>query len=80
MAGSTHEAHDRHGNRHLLAHVDRNVCVVTFNRSEHRKALSDGVHDGFVVGLPAMAAGPEVRVVLVTGAWGEFCAAGDVEG
>lgn len=68
------------GSDDLLAHVDGNVGVITFNRPERRNALSNGIYDGFAAALPAMAANPEVRVVMVTGNGGAFCAGGDVKG
>jgi 2-(1,2-epoxy-1,2-dihydrophenyl)acetyl-CoA isomerase len=68
------------GTDHLLAHVDGDVGVITFNRPERRNALSHHVYAGFERALPALAADPEVRVVMVTGAGGAFCAGGDVKG
>jgi 2-(1,2-epoxy-1,2-dihydrophenyl)acetyl-CoA isomerase len=68
------------GTDHLLAHVDGNVGVITFNRPERRNALSSEVYGGFGLALPAMELDPEVRVVMLTGAGGAFCAGGDVKG
>ena len=68
------------GTDDLLAHVDGNVGVITFNRPERRNALSGGMYTGFALALPAMALDPEVRVVMLTGAGGAFCAGGDVKG
>jgi 2-(1,2-epoxy-1,2-dihydrophenyl)acetyl-CoA isomerase len=68
------------GSDDLLAHIDGNVGVITFNRPERRNALSEGVYHGFDVALPLMADNADVRVVLVTGAGGAFCAGGDVKG
>lgn len=68
------------GSDDLLARVDGNVGIITFNRPERRNALSEGVYRGFDAALPVMADDPEVRVVLVTGAGGAFCAGGDVKG
>ncbi len=68
------------GSDDLLARVEGSVGVITFNRPERRNALSEGVYHGFAAALPAMAANPDVRVVLVTGAGGAFCAGGDVKG
>jgi 2-(1,2-epoxy-1,2-dihydrophenyl)acetyl-CoA isomerase len=68
------------GSDDLLAHIDGNVGVITFNRPERRNALSEGVYHGFEVALPLMAENADVRVVLVTGAGGAFCAGGDVKG
>ena len=68
------------GTADLLAHVDGAVAVVTFNRPDRRNALSDGMYNGFRTVLPAMAVDPEVRVLMLTGAGGAFCAGGDVKG
>ncbi len=68
------------GSDDLLARVDGNVGIITFNRPERRNALSEGVYHGFAAALPVLAANPDVRVVLVTGAGGAFCAGGDVKG
>lgn len=68
------------GTDDLLAHVDGHVGVITFNRPERRNALSNHMYEGFGRALPAMSQDPEVRVVLITGAGGAFCAGGDVKG
>lgn len=67
------------GTDDLLAHVDGHVGVITFNRPERRNALSMPMYAGFNVALPDMAGDPDVRVVMVTGAGGAFCAGGDVK-
>ena len=67
------------GTDDLLARVEGNVGIITFNRPERRNALSDAVYDGFDAALPVMAADPSIRVVLVTGNGGAFCAGGDVK-
>jgi len=68
------------GSDDLLARVEGNVGIITFNRPDRRNALSNGIYDGFEQTLPAMALDPDVRVVMVTGAGGAFCAGGDVKG
>ena len=68
------------GTDDLLAEVDGSVGIITFNRPERRNALSEGVYQGFERALPAMASDTEVRVVMITGAGGAFCAGGDVKG
>jgi 2-(1,2-epoxy-1,2-dihydrophenyl)acetyl-CoA isomerase len=68
------------GTDHLLGRIDGNVAVLSFNRPERRNALSDEMYDGFARALPTIAAAPDVRVVLVTGQGGAFCAGGDVKG
>ena len=68
------------GTDDLLAHVDGHVGVITFNRPSRRNALSAPMYQGFESAIPAFAADPEVRVLLITGAGGAFCAGGDVKG
>jgi 2-(1,2-epoxy-1,2-dihydrophenyl)acetyl-CoA isomerase len=68
------------GSDDLLARVEGNVGIITFNRPERRNALSNGIYGGFASVLPAMATDPEVRVVMITGNGGAFCAGGDVKG
>ena len=68
------------GTDDLLAHVDGHVGVITFNRPSRRNALSAPMYQGFESAIPALAADPEVRVLLITGAGGAFCAGGDVKG
>lgn len=68
------------GTDDLLAHRVGHVAVLTFNRPERRNALSTGIYEGFGRMLPVLAEDPEVRVVMVTGAGGAFCAGGDVKG
>lgn len=68
------------GTDDLLAERVGHVAVVTFNRPERRNALSTGVYHGFANVLPVVAADPDLRVMMVTGAGGAFCAGGDVKG
>jgi 2-(1,2-epoxy-1,2-dihydrophenyl)acetyl-CoA isomerase len=68
------------GTDDLLAHIDGHVGVITFNRPERRNALSLGVYDGFAAALPELAGDADVRVLMLTGAGGAFCAGGDVKG
>lgn len=68
------------GTDDLLAHVEGNVGVITFNRPERRNALSDAMYHGFARALPVFADDPVVNVVMITGAGGAFCAGGDVKG
>lgn len=67
------------GTDDLLGHRVGHVAVLTFNRPERRNALSSGVYRGFEQALPRIAADGDIRVVMVTGAGGAFCAGGDVK-
>ena len=68
------------GTDDLLARIDGHVGVITFNRPERRNALSDPMYAGIEQALDAFRDASEVRVVLVTGNGGAFCAGGDVKG
>jgi 2-(1,2-epoxy-1,2-dihydrophenyl)acetyl-CoA isomerase len=68
------------GTDDLLAEVDGHLGIITFNRPDRRNALSDPMYGGFDRALPALASDPEVRVLVITGAGGAFCAGGDVKG
>ncbi len=63
----------------LLGHRIGHVGVLTLNRPERRNALSSGIYHGFATALPAIAADPSIRVLMVTGAGGAFCSGGDVK-
>ncbi|MCB1342562.1 MAG: enoyl-CoA hydratase [Pseudooceanicola sp.] len=62
----------------LKAHVDGHVAVLTMNNPAKRNALSREMGDGMARALDFCETAPEVRVVLLTGAQGAFCAGGDV--
>ena len=63
----------------LLGRIEGHVAVLTFNRPERRNALTEGVYHGFATALPIVEADPDIRVLMVTGAGGAFCAGGDVK-
>lgn len=67
------------GTDHLLGRVEDRVAVLTFNRPDRRNALSGEMYQGFGTALPAIADDPDIRVVMLTGAGGAFCAGGDVK-
>ena len=68
------------GTPDLLARTEGNVAVISFNRPQARNALSDAMYDGFSRVLPQIASNQDIRVVMVTGEGGAFCAGGDVKG
>ena len=67
------------GTNDLLVRVEGHVAVLSFNRPERRNALSDPMYDGFARVLPAIADRDDIRVLLLTGEGGAFCAGGDVK-
>ena len=64
---------------HLLTQRDGHVLTVTLNRPEARNALSGEMlvrmHDAWV----EIDEDPEIRVAIVTGAGGHFCAGADLK-
>lgn len=67
------------GTDELLGQRHGHVAVLTFNRPERRNALSTGIYHGFQTALPTIADDKDIRVLMVTGAGGAFCAGGDVK-
>lgn len=68
------------GTDDLIGRIEGHVAVLSFNRPDRRNALSEGVYAGFAEALPRIAADPDVRVLMLTGEGGAFCAGGDVKG
>lgn len=64
----------------LIETIDRGVATLTMNRPEARNAMSGEMMDAMQRALPRLAADASVRVVVLTGAGGAFCAGGDVKG
>lgn len=56
------------------------VITLTMNRPEARNALNEEMKQAFAATVPAIAADPEVRAVILAGAGGVFCAGGDIRG
>ena len=62
----------------LLYAVDGHVCNITMNRPEKRNALSAQLVNELIVGLEIAAQQDGVRVVILSGAGGAFCAGADL--
>jgi len=67
------------GTEDLLGRIEDRVAVLTFNRPDRRNALSEEMYAGFGKALPEIAANDDIRVLMITGAGGAFCAGGDVK-
>jgi 2-(1,2-epoxy-1,2-dihydrophenyl)acetyl-CoA isomerase len=63
----------------LLETIDDGIATITMNRPEARNALTREMMYGLREALPRLAADSQVRVVVLTGAGGAFCAGGDVK-
>ncbi len=55
------------------------VLLLTFNRPERKNALDHDTTSAFIDAINASNADPEVRVVVVTGAGGNYSSGGDIE-
>ena len=64
---------------HLLVERDGHVVTVTMNRPEARNALSGEMLVRMGDAWAELDADPEVRVIIVTGAGGHFCAGADLK-
>ena len=65
---------------HLIETVDDGIATLTMNRPAALNALSAEMSAGLEEAIPRLARDPAVRVVVLTGAGGAFCAGGDVKG
>jgi 2-(1,2-epoxy-1,2-dihydrophenyl)acetyl-CoA isomerase len=67
------------GTPDFTARIDDRIAVLTMSRPERRNALSMAMLRAMSRVIPAIAADPDVRCVVLTGAGGAFCAGGDVK-
>lgn len=63
----------------LLATKTDGILVLTMNRPDRRNALSKAMLGAMAECLAEAEADPDIRVVVLTGAGGAFCAGGDVK-
>jgi len=60
--------------------VDGQIAVVTINRPQARNAINEAVATGMAACLDELDARKDVRVIVLTGAGGTFCAGMDLKG
>jgi enoyl-CoA hydratase len=65
---------------HLLVERDGPILVVTMNRPERRNALSPSMMQAMGEAWDEVNANPDIRVAVLTGAGGYFCAGADLQG
>src|SRR3954452_23249357 len=65
--------------QHLLVERDGGVLILTMNRPERRNALSPSMMQGLSAAWDEVNANPDIRVVILTGAGGCFCAGADLQ-
>ena len=66
------------GSEHLLFEQDGHVATVTLNRPEAKNALSLEMIVGLCDAWDEIDSNPEIRVAILTGAGGHFCAGADL--
>src|SRR5258707_10197056 len=64
--------------RHFQWHQDGRVGVVTLNRPERKNPLTFESYAELRDLFRALAAAPEIRAIVITGAGENFCSGGDV--
>src|ERR1700694_2697888 len=64
---------------HCLVERDGHVMTVTMNRPEARNALSAQMMEIMSAAWDETNSNPEIRVVILTGAAGTFCAGADLK-
>ncbi|SEF94064.1 enoyl-CoA hydratase [Thermomonospora echinospora] len=64
---------------HCTVEQDGPVVIVTMDRPEARNALSSSMLVGMASAFAYISATPEVRVGILTGAGGQFCAGADLK-
>jgi enoyl-CoA hydratase len=65
--------------QHCLVEQRGHVLIVTMNRPEARNALSRPMLAGLAAAWDRVDADPEIRVCILTGAGGAFCAGADLK-
>lgn len=65
---------------HLIETFEDGIATLTMNRPQARNALSGEMLAALSAAAPRLALDPNVRLVVITGAGGAFCAGGDVKG
>jgi enoyl-CoA hydratase len=65
--------------QHCLVEKRGHVLIVTMNRPEARNALSGPMIAGMVRAWNQVDADPDIRVCILTGAGGSFCAGADLK-
>ena len=63
----------------LKQHLENGVLTLTMDRPERRNAISLELGDKIMGALDKAATNPDVGVIILTGANGNFCVGGDVK-
>ena len=62
----------------IQVQLDHGICTLTLNRPEVRNAMSVAMVNELLQALKAAEGNPAVRVVVLRGTGGHFCAGGDI--
>jgi len=62
----------------VLARTEDNIRIITLNRPQVRNAIDIPMRAGLIATVEAALADDQVRVLVLTGAGGAFCAGGDI--
>jgi enoyl-CoA hydratase len=64
----------------VLTEVDGPIAVITIDRPEARNAVNEAVTSGMAAALDELDMRTDIRVIVLTGAGGTFCAGMDLKG
>ena len=64
----------------VLTEVDGPIAVITIDRPEARNAVNEAVASGMAAALDELDMRTDIRVIVLTGAGGTFCAGMDLKG
>ena len=79
MCSTAPMANETPPEEHLLVERDGPVLIVSMNRPERRNALSASMMDGLSAAWDEVNGNPDIRVAILTGAGGFFCAGMDLD-
>lgn len=63
----------------ILTDVQDRVMTIRLNRADKKNALTQGMYTALEQAITEAAGNPEVRVVLIAGSGGSFCAGNDLQ-
>jgi enoyl-CoA hydratase len=64
----------------VLTETRDNVLIITLNRPEAKNAVNEALANGVAAALDDLDGDPDLRVGIITGAGGTFCAGMDLKG
>lgn len=64
----------------VLVNVENGIMTVTINREKAKNAANKAVAEGIAAAMDELDSNPDIRVAILTGAGGTFCAGMDLKG